>query len=130
MVSLKTPIAYPEIAQRWFSLPSFIFLLPIPLITFYCWIKIFDFKDTHLDYMPFIYSIVIFILSFVGLGISLWPYIIVNQLTIWDLSAPAKSLQLVFITLCISLPIVLGYTIFVYRLFKGKVFDKEHYSSK
>jgi len=126
MVSLKTPIAYPEIAQRWFTLPNLIFLLPIPLITLYCWIKIFDFKNTHLDHMPFIYCITIFILSFIGLGISLWPYIIVNQLTIWDLSAPPKSLQLVFITLCISLPIVLGYTIFVYRLFKGKVFDKEH----
>ena len=127
MVSLKTPIAYPEIAKRWFSLPNFLFLLPIPLVTFYCWLKIFDFSHHNKDYHPFIFCISIFILSFVGLGISLWPYIIVNQLTIWDLSAPAKSLQLVFITLLISFPVVLGYTIFVYRLFKGKVLEKGYY---
>jgi len=127
MVSLKTPIQYPEIASKWFSLPNFFLLLPIPLITIFCWLKIFDSLSKDKDYQPFILTVSIFILSFIGLGYSLWPYIIVNNLTIWDLAAPAKSLELVFITLIISFPIVLGYTLFVYKLFKGKVLEKDSY---
>lgn len=127
MVSIKTPIEYPEIAKKWFSFPNFSLLLPIPLITFFCWLKVFDSLNKNKDHLPFIFSIAIFILSFIGLGFSLWPYIIVNNLTIWDLSAPAKSLELVFMTLMISFPIVVGYTIFVYRLFKGKVRSKDSY---
>jgi cytochrome d ubiquinol oxidase subunit II len=127
MVSLKTPIEYPQIAQKWFSFPNFWILLPIPLITIVCWLKIFSSLSNNKDYQPFILTIAIFILSFIGLGYSLWPYIIINDLTIWDLAAPEKSLQLVFITLMISFPIVLGYTIFVYKLFKGKVLDHHHY---
>lgn len=127
MVSLKTPLQYPEIADKWFSFPNFFLLLPIPLITFFCWLKIFDSLSKGRDRQPFIFTVAIFILSFVGLGYSLWPYIIVNNLTIWDLAAPAKSLQLVFITLMISFPIVLGYTLFVYKLFKGKVLEKDSY---
>ncbi|MDA9818331.1 cytochrome d ubiquinol oxidase subunit II [Flavobacteriaceae bacterium] len=127
MVSLKTPIQYPEIADKWFSFPNFFILLPIPLIAIFCWLKIFDSLSKDKDNQPFIFTVAIFILSFVGLGYSLWPYIIVNNLTIWDLAAPAKSLQLVFITLMISFPIVLGYTLFVYKLFKGKVLEKDSY---
>jgi cytochrome d ubiquinol oxidase subunit II len=127
MVSLKTPIQYPEIADKWFSLPNFFMLLPIPLIAIFCWLKIFDSLSRDKDSQPFIFTVTIFILSFVGLGYSLWPYIIVNNLTIWDLAAPAKSLQLVFITLMVSFPIVLGYTLFVYKLFKGKVLEKDSY---
>lgn len=127
MVSIKTPLEYPQIAQKWFSFPNFWLLLPIPIITFFCWFKIFDSLSKNKDHQPFILTIAIFILSFIGLGYSLWPYIIVNNLTIWDLAAPDKSLQLVFITLMISFPIVLGYTIFVYKLFKGKVLDHHNY---
>lgn len=127
MVSLKTPILYPEIAKKWFSLPNFFILLPIPLVTLFCWVKIFEYSKKDRDYHPFIFCVIIFILSFIGLSFSLWPYIIVNQLTIWDLAAPAKSLQLVFITLMFSFPVVVGYSFFVYRLFKGKVIAKESF---
>ena len=127
MVSIKTPLEYPQIAQKWFSYPNIFLLLPIPFITLFCWVKIFTSLNKNRDYQPFILTVLIFILSFIGLGYSLWPYIIVNDLTIWDLSAPDKSLQLVFITLMVSFPIVLGYTFFVYKLFKGKVLEKDSF---
>ena len=75
--------------------------------------------------MPFISAVSIFILCFFGLGISLWPYIVVPDITIWEAAAPPETLKFISIVICISLPIVIGYTIFVYSLFKGKVTDKE-----
>ena len=126
MISVKTPYQHDFIAERWFNFPNILFLSPVPFLTgLSIYLILFGIKRQY-DYLPFISAISIFILCFFGLGISLWPYIIIPDITIWDASAPPETLKFVSIVICISLPIVIGYSIFVYSLFKGKVTDKEN----
>lgn len=121
MISIKTPLDYPYIAERWFSLPNFIYLFPLPLLTLCFCYFIFRGIATHQDHLPFICTMAVFILSFLGLGISLWPNIIMPDYTIWQAQAPQASLKFVMVVLFISLPIVFGYSWYVYRIFKGKI---------
>ena len=126
MISVKTPYQHSFIAERWFSFPNILFLSPVPLLTgLSIYLIILSIRRQY-DYLPFISAVSIFIFCFVGLGISLWPYIVVPDITIWDSAAPPETLKFVSIIICISLPIVIGYSIFVYYLFKGKVTDKEN----
>ena len=121
MISIKTPLTYPSIADKWFSFPNIVYLSPVPIVTGFLFYLIVWGMRKDRDAVPFVSVIGIFLLSFLGLGISLFPYIVVPHLTIWQAAAPAKSLKFVLTVASVSLPIIIGYTCFVYYLFKGKV---------
>ncbi len=127
LISLWTPLTIPRIWDRWFSLPNFFLLLPIPLLTLYaawtCWTSIP--RDTGVR--PFVSSVAIFLLGFVGLGVSNLPYILPPSITIWDAAAHPSSQLFMLIGVLILLPLVLGYTVFVYWTFRGKVRPGEGY---
>jgi len=120
-VSLYTPIAEPRIAARWFSLPNFYFLWPVPtvtaLIAFACWTWI----ERGREVPPFLATIALFMLGYAGLVISNYPYLVPPSLTIWDTAASASSQIFMLIGTLFLLPMVLGYVVFVYWLFRGKV---------
>ena len=90
-VSLWTPIAFPLIRARWFSLPNFYFLWPVPLLTaltaFVGWVAL---RMEH-DTVPFVATIVLFLLGFLGLAISAFPYLVPYSLTIWQTAAAPSS---------------------------------------
>ena len=126
-VSLYTPFTQARIAERWFSLPNFYFLWPVPVVTaltaFYCWRWI----EKERDALPFLATIVLFMLGYLGLVISSFPYLVPPSLTIWDTAgAPASQIFMLFGTLLL-LPFVLGYIVLVYWLFRGKVREGESY---
>jgi cytochrome d ubiquinol oxidase subunit II len=126
-VSLWTPLAEPRIAARWFSLPNFYFLWPVPAVTalvaFACWHWI----DKGRDAPPFLAAIALFMLGYLGLVISNFPFLAPPSLTIWDTAAaPASQIFMLFGTLLL-LPFVLGYIVLVYWLFRGKVREGESY---
>ena len=75
---------------------------------------------------PFIYSIVIFLCAYVGIGISVYPYLIPHQVTIWAAAAPDTTLKFILVGVVIMLPILLGYTAYAYYLFRGKTNDNYH----
>lgn len=121
VVSLWTPYAEPRIAERWFSMPNFIFLLPLPTFTgiailfnFYCLYK-------RYEVIPFVLSIALFICAYIGFCISSWPYIIPHAVPVWDAAAAPSSLEFILIGTLFLLPLLIGYTIYAYRVFKGKV---------
>lgn len=126
-VSLYTPITEPRIAARWFSLPNFYFLWPVPTITalvaFACWHWI----ERGREVPPFLASIALFMLGYVGLVISNYPYLVPPSLTIWDTSASPGSQVFMLIGTLFLLPMVIGYVIFVYWIFRGKVREGESY---
>ncbi len=126
-VSLYTPIAEPRIAERWFSLPNFYYLWPVPTITalvaFTCWRWI----ERGREVPPFLASIALFMLGYVGLVISNYPYLVPPSLTIWDTAASASSQVFMLIGTLFLLPMVIGYVIFVYWIFRGKVREGESY---
>ena len=71
-------------------------------------------------WVPFGATVLIFVLAFLGLAYSLYPYIVIDRLTVWQAAAAPKSLMFIFVGVAITLPAIIGYTIFMYRVFRGK----------
>jgi cytochrome bd ubiquinol oxidase subunit II len=127
IVSLWTPLAFDRIAARWFSLPNILFLWWIPAVTalvaFVAWRAI----ESGREALPFLAAIALFLLGYLGLLISNFPYIVPPSLTIWQTAAaPATHVFMLMGTL-VMLPIIFGYTIFVYWIFSGKLREGEGY---
>jgi cytochrome d ubiquinol oxidase subunit II len=127
LVSIYTPYAFDRIAQRWFSLPNFYFLWPVPLLTALLAFLLWRWVDRRRDALPFLAAIALFLLGYLGLVISSYPYLVPPSLTIWDTAAVPASQIFMLIGTVFLLPIILAYVIFVYWLFRGKVKEGESY---
>ena len=127
IVSLWTPLAIPRIYERWFSLPNFLLLSPVPLLTAYaawrCWSGLAKRHETA----PFVATIALFLLGFIGLAVSNLPYIVPPTLDVWQAAAHPSSQLFMLVGVLILLPIILAYTVFVYYTFRGKVRHGEGY---
>jgi cytochrome d ubiquinol oxidase subunit II len=134
LVSIATPLASKLIADKWFTLPNGIGLLPIPLTTMIAygtilWLlfKSGDFKkEARFGVLLLCSLVVICIMATLGLAYSLFPDIILGQMTIYEAAASTESLQFVFVGTVITLPLILLYTVFVYRIFSGKLDSLEY----
>jgi cytochrome d ubiquinol oxidase subunit II len=127
IVSVWTPLAFERVAERWFALPNILFFWWVPaataLVAFAIWRSI----ETGREALPFIASIALFLFGYLGLVISNFPYLVPPSLTIWQTAAaPATHVFMLMGTL-VMLPIILGYTIFVYWTFSGKLREGEGY---
>jgi cytochrome d ubiquinol oxidase subunit II len=127
IVSLWTPLAFERIAARWFSTPNIYYLWPVPFLTaltaFVGWRSL----DRGGEMLPFFSAIGLFLLGYLGLVISVFPYLVPPSLTIWQTAAaPASQIFMLIGTLAL-LPIIFGYVVFVYWLFRGKVREGESY---
>jgi cytochrome d ubiquinol oxidase subunit II len=121
VVSLWTPLLDETIAGRWFSWPNIVFLSPVPvLVVLAAWIYDFGLRERR-EVLPFLAALAIFLLSFAGLGISLYPHIIPPAVTIWEAAAPEESLWFLLVGAVVLLPLVLAYTAHAYWVFRGKV---------
>ncbi len=91
VISLWTPLRYERIYERWFTLPNFIWLSPVPLLTAYaawsCWRGL----ETGRDVRPFVSAIALFLLGFLGLLVSNVPYLVPPSLTVWQAAAAPSS---------------------------------------
>ncbi len=65
-------------------------------------------------------TVLIFVLAFFGLAYSIFPHIVIGRLTLWEAAAATNSLTVTFIGVAITLPVIIGYTVFMYRVFWGK----------
>lgn len=126
-VSLWTPLTQARIAERWFSLPNFYFLWPVPVVTAFVVFMIWRWIENGRDAPPFLATIVLFLLGYLGIVISNFPYLVPPTLTVWETAAsPASQIFMLMGTL-VLLPIILGYVAFIYWLFRGKVREGESY---
>ncbi|HEX4885810.1 MAG TPA: cytochrome d ubiquinol oxidase subunit II [Casimicrobiaceae bacterium] len=127
IVSVWTPLAIPRIAERWFRMPDFIWLSPVPFATaiaaFACW---YGLTRGRLR-MPFVASVALFLLSYAGLVISNIPYLVPPVIDVWEAAAHPKSQMFMLVGVLILLPVILGYTVFNYWVFRGKVKAGEGY---
>ena len=127
VISLWTPFLIPRIAERWFSWPNLLYLSPVPLLSAYaayrCWLGLETKRTSH----PFFATIAMFLLGFVGLVISNVPYLVPDTITVWQAAAAPSSQMFMLVGTLIMLPIILGYTVFVYWTFSGKVRAGEGY---
>jgi cytochrome d ubiquinol oxidase subunit II len=126
LVSIWTPLAFPRIWARWFSFPNILFLWPIPFLTALIAFAAWKWLDQGHDARPFAASVALFLLGYVGLVISTFPYLVPTALTVWDAAAAPDSQMFMLIGTLILLPIILGYTGLVYWLFRGKAGEGYH----
>jgi cytochrome bd ubiquinol oxidase subunit II len=127
IVSLWTPLAFPRIAERWFSTPNIFFLWPVPAVTALVAYLTWHWLEVGREIPPFLATIALFMLGYLGLAISTFPYLVPPSLTVWQTAAvPATQIFMLIGTVAL-LPIILGYVVFVYWLFRGKVREGEGY---
>lgn len=127
LVSLWTPVGFERISLRWFSKPNIYFLWPVPLVTLLLAWLIWRSLAAGREVLPFVGVIGLFLLSFLGLGISTFPYLVPPSLTVWDAAAAPASQIFTLIGVVFMLPIILGYFVFVFWTFRGKVRMGEGY---
>jgi len=127
VVSLWTPLATPRIAARWFSLPNFYFLWPVPAVTALVAYLGWRGLERGREVPPFLAAIALFLLGYLGLVISNFPYLVPPSLTVWETAATPASQIFVLLGTLVLLPVILGYIAFIYWLFRGKVKEGESY---
>ncbi len=127
IVSLYTPLAFERIASRWFVMPNIIYLSPVPIATALLAYLVWRSIGNGREVIAFLGTIGLFLLGYLGLVISIFPYLVPPTLTIWDTAAAPSSQLFMLVGTLILLPIIIGYIVFVYWLFRGKVHEGESY---
>jgi cytochrome d ubiquinol oxidase subunit II len=119
LVSLGTPLVSETVREKWFSFPRMLYVSILPLATLAAWIWVWLSLGKS-EGKPFAGAVAIFVLSFAGLAYSLFPYVVIDRLTIWEAAAHPSALTFVLVGTAIVLPFIVGYTIWAYRVFRGK----------
>jgi cytochrome d ubiquinol oxidase subunit II len=135
-VSIGTPLVSQRIFDKWFSLPEFVLLLPVPaatLIVLFVAARTLTRLPVRLAqgneygvWVPFACAVGLYVLAFYGLAYSLFPYLVVDKLDIWQAASAPESLWIIFIGAVVVLPVIIAYTVFVYRIFRGKATPLEY----
>ncbi|MBY8976802.1 cytochrome d ubiquinol oxidase subunit II [Rhodobacteraceae bacterium NNCM2] len=127
IVSVLTPFQDPVYFQRWFNLPGSLYTLFVPaLVAVAAW-QLFMGLKAEKELTPFLSSLSLFVVSFIGIGISFYPHMVPPSLTIWDAAAPDSSLAFALVGTVIMVPIILAYTAYAYWVFRGKTKVGEGY---
>jgi cytochrome d ubiquinol oxidase subunit II len=125
-VSLATPLVSPRIFAKWFSFPEIVLLVPLPvmssLLIALVWIALrrLPTRDDSFAWFPFAAATLLMALGFCGMAYSFYPFIVPERLTIAAAAASPESLSIILMGVVFVLPVILGYTVFAYVIFRGK----------
>jgi cytochrome d ubiquinol oxidase subunit II len=122
IVSLWTPLMDADIAGRWFSWPNIAFLSPVPLLT--AVLAILEWRaiaDSRSELRPFLYAVLLFSLSYLGIAISLFPMIVPHHYSLWQAASSPDTQIFLGVGTLFLLPVILVYTGWSYWVFRGKV---------
>lgn len=125
LISLATPLVSDTVREKWFVMPAFLALLPIPLIsvlalTGLAWVLQRPGVREEFSWLPFVLAIVILLMGFFGLAYSLYPFVIMDRMTLWQAAASTPALTVIFFGTVVTVPLILLYTAFSYWVFRGK----------
>ncbi|MBM2575741.1 cytochrome d ubiquinol oxidase subunit II [Jannaschia sp. Os4] len=125
-VSLASPLVSPRIWEKWFSFPEALWLAPLPLLSLGLLVLLWR-AFAHLPaegdrwaWAPFTAALGLFLLAFLGLAYSFYPYVVPEQLTIYEAASAPESLMIILVGACFVIPSIIGYTILAYWVFRGK----------
>jgi cytochrome d ubiquinol oxidase subunit II len=127
LVSVWTPLEFERIATRWFSWPNMLYLSPVPLLTAFLAFSCYRGLSGRRPTVAFYSAVGLFVVAFIGLVISTLPYLVPPSITLWQAAAAPESQAFILIGMSVLIPIILGYTVFVYYTFRGKVRPGEGY---
>jgi cytochrome d ubiquinol oxidase subunit II len=125
-ISAATPLVNAAVFDKWFGVPQIFALLPVPLM---CAAAFFAVRwvvtrpnvvEAGYGWLVFANTVLIFVLAFFGLAYSIFPNIVIGRLDVWEAAAATGSLTVIFIGVAITLPVIVGYTFYMYRVFWGK----------
>jgi cytochrome d ubiquinol oxidase subunit II len=116
---------YDLVRDRWFALPDIIALMAIPLMTAIALLAVRGVLNSHevrgpVCWLPFVLLLLVFVLGFLGLAYSIYLFVVIGQMTIWQAASSPEALKVVLFGTCISVPAIAGYTVFSYRVFRGQ----------
>lgn len=126
LVSIATPLVSDRIFDKWFAFPEFLLLAPLPLASgllialLWYGLRHLPTKDDRLAWFPFVASIALFSMAFFGMAYSFYPYVVPERLTIYDAASAPESLFIILIGTIFVLPVIAGYTVLAYTIFRGK----------
>jgi cytochrome d ubiquinol oxidase subunit II len=125
--SLWTPFLQADYMAKWFSWPALLYTAPVPVLVLAAGVLLFRTLRRGADVAPFLCAEALFVLCFVGLWISFYPYVVPSSVTIWEAAGPDISLGFLLVGAAVLLPLILAYTAAVYWVFRGKVRHGEGY---
>lgn len=125
LISLATPWVSATVRDKWFTLPMLFALIPVPLATAAALLFMPLSLNSQrvrgeLCWIPFVLTVLVMVLGFFGLAYSLYPFVVMDRITLWDAAAATDSLIFILVGVSITVPFIAGYTVFVYRIFHGK----------
>lgn len=125
LISIATPLISATVRDRWFALPQFIALLPIPFMSSIALLAVRAMLNSSrvvgkLCWLPFTLLVIVFWLGFLGLAYSIYPYVVMDRLTLWQAASSTPALKVILVGVVITLPVIVGYTVYSYRVFRGK----------
>ena len=129
-ISIATPLISASIFDKWFSFPNIVLLMPVPVATAVLFAVIYrSLKrlptrlaqgNEYGAWVPFGATVGVFLLAFYGLAYSLFPWLVIDKLNIWQAATAPEAMTVIFVGACVVLPVIVGYTVFAYRVFWGK----------
>ena len=120
-VSAATPFLKTAYYQRWLTAPGLYYAAPVPILVGLTGLAFFRSLGRKAEVLPFVLTLALFLLSYIGLGVSMFPYVVPGAVTIYQAAAPASSQIFMLVGVALMVPIILGYTFYAYWLFRGKV---------
>lgn len=132
-VSVVNPLVNGRIYEKWLSWPEILYLAPLPVLTFtlllltHKTLQRLPATNDRWCWLPFISVALVFVLSFIGLAYSFYPYVVPDQITLWQAASAPESLKFILIGTVIVMPAIMFYTIFAYRIFWGKATALKYY---
>jgi cytochrome d ubiquinol oxidase subunit II len=122
LVSVATPLASETVRDKWFDFPRTLWLMVLPVASIAAGVWVWrSLRPQMADWKPFAGAVAIYVLAFFGLAYSIFPYVVVDRMTIWDAASHRSALVFMLWGVVIVLPLIAGYTVFAYRVFRGKV---------
>lgn len=113
--------------QRWLDWPDRLYTLIVPVLVLACAFSLFDGLRQQRVIKPYLSAVGLFVIAYIGLVMSLFPYLVPPSITLWEAAAPDKSLQFLLVGSVVLIPTILAYTAYSYWVFRGKVGDSHGY---
>jgi cytochrome d ubiquinol oxidase subunit II len=127
MVSAWLPFLDSKLMERWFTGAHLLYLSPVPILTALNAVLLWRAVLKNREVQPFVLALCFFALGFIGLVVGMWPNIVPPDMTIWEAASPPSSQGFVLVGAAVLIPAVLAYTVYSYRVFRGKVLAGEGY---
>ena len=132
-ISIASPFVSPRIFDKWFSVPEIFLLAPLPILSaallglLWVGLRRLPTSDDSFAWVPFAAALALFALAFFGLAYSFYPYVVPEKLTIYEAASAPESLAIILAGTIFVLPVILGYTILAYTVFRGKARELTYY---